>query len=76
MKKFNFLLPFIYGFLIFLQACSSKKEVIKSVDKSLFLTEANNVSITTVDCILSDGTTTKCYKITTKSVPTDHEMGP
>ncbi|XMO88269.1 YHYH protein [Algibacter sp. AS12] len=34
------------------------------------------VTITTVPCTLSDGTTTDCYQIVTTSVATDHEMGP
>ena len=47
-----------------------------SVDSDLFLADGTNVTITEVDCTLSDGTVTKCYQIVSKSTPTDHEMGP
>lgn len=47
-----------------------------SVNSDFFLTDGNNVTITMVDCTLSDGTVTKCYEIVSKNTPTDHEMGP
>lgn len=34
------------------------------------------VTITTVPCTLSDGTTGECYQIVTTSAPSDHQMGP
>ena len=46
------------------------------VDSSLFLTSGGNVTITTVPCTLSNGTETDCYKIVSRSTPTDHNMGP
>lgn len=46
------------------------------VDASLFLTEDGSVTITTVPCTLSDGTSTDCYQIVATSTPADHEMGP
>lgn len=47
-----------------------------SVDPDLFITDSGNITLTIVDCTLSDGTVTKCYEIVSKSTPTDHEMGP
>lgn len=47
-----------------------------SVDASFFTSANPNITVTTVNCTLSDGTETQCYQIVTNSVPTDHEMGP
>lgn len=47
-----------------------------NVDQSLFLTSDGSVTVTTVPCTLSDGTTTDCYQIVATSTPADHEMGP
>lgn len=47
-----------------------------SVDASYFYTTDGSVTITTVPCTLSDGTSTDCYQIVTTSLPGDHEMGP
>lgn len=42
-----------------------------------YFTDANTgITVTTVDCTLSDGTETQCYQIVTNVVPTDHNMGP
>lgn len=49
-------------------------EVVVNVDSSYFT--ADNVTITTVPCTLSDGTVTDCYQIVTSSTPSDHDMGP
>ena len=49
---------------------------IKDVDLALFLTDGTNLSISTVNCTLSDGSSTNCYQIITKSIPSDHNMGP
>jgi len=46
------------------------------VDASLFQTDGNGLTITTVDCTLSDGTATQCYEIVTNSTPSGHSMGP
>lgn len=46
------------------------------VDETLFLADGSSLTVTTVDCTLSDGTVTKCYQLVTKSNPSDHEMGP
>lgn len=55
---------------------SSSTETTISVDKANFLTGGLTESISIVSKTLSDGTTADCYKIVTKSTPTDHEMGP
>ncbi|MEP2238288.1 MAG: YHYH protein [Maribacter sp.] len=47
-----------------------------NVDASYFLTSDGTVTITTVPCTLSDGTSTDCYEIVTNSLPSDHNMGP
>ena len=46
------------------------------VDPSLFLIENLLEKIITDDCELSDGTKTKCYRITVKGTPSEHKMGP
>ncbi|GLR17305.1 YHYH protein [Portibacter lacus] len=51
-------------------------EVVVPVNASLFLTDGREVTISTVDCNLSDGTATTCYQIVTSGVATDHNMGP
>tara|TARA_R110000744_G_scaffold380344_1_gene500865 strand:+ start:1327 stop:2352 length:1026 start_codon:yes stop_codon:yes gene_type:complete len=47
-----------------------------NVDFTYFYTADGSVTITTVPCTLSDGTSTDCYQIVTTSLPGDHEMGP
>ena len=49
---------------------------VTSVDSSLFIKENLLEEIVTEDCELSDGTKTKCYKITVKGKPGEHKMGP
>ncbi|GAL77820.1 hypothetical protein JCM19274_5533 [Algibacter lectus] len=51
-------------------------DLVLDVDASLFLTNTSAVTITTVPCTLSDGTSTNCYEIVATSAPSDHEMGP
>jgi len=46
------------------------------VNESLFLTDGDNLTISTVNCTLSNGSTTTCYQIVTKGIPSDHTMGP
>jgi len=69
-----------------LSACSSSNDepttttaatsdVVLGVDASLMLT-GENLSVTTVECTLSDGTETQCFEMTSKHTPTDHTMGP
>ena len=71
MKKITllFLLTWISYSIVFAQT-------VKSVDPSLFLEDGTNVTIKTVTCTLSDGTSTTCYEILSTSSPTDHTMGP
>lgn len=62
-------------------ACSDDSNTIPSDDDGVVISVdvnnfASSVTITTVDCTLSDGTSAKCYKIVTNSTPSDHEMGP
>lgn len=57
-------------------ASSSSNETVINVDAAKFLTAGLSQPITTVTRTLSNGKTAECYKIVTKSVPTDHVMGP
>ena len=72
------LLFFVVGF----QNSCSKENIklsnVKStpVDSSLFVRENLLEEIATEDCELSDGTRAKCYKITVKGKPSEHQMGP
>jgi len=47
-----------------------------NVDATKFLTSSGAVTITTENRTLSNGTTAACYKIVTKSTPSDHAQGP
>ncbi|WP_276167909.1 YHYH protein [Zobellia alginiliquefaciens] len=47
-----------------------------TVDASLFLEDGLAEPITMVEKTLSDGTVAMCYKITTTSTPSEHQMGP
>ena len=42
----------------------------------LFMPGALAQDIATVDCTLSDGTTTSCYEITVAGAPANHDVGP
>ena len=81
MKNLNSLVLILSILFTLFLSCkqSSKKvekdQIVKNVDASLFLTN-NSLTIDTVNCTLSDGTKTKCFQITTFSIPEDHEMGP
>jgi len=57
-------------------AADDTSYTVVEVDASLFATEEGNVSVTTVPCTLSDGTSTECLQITSQHIPTDHQMGP
>ncbi|TXF89720.1 YHYH protein [Neolewinella aurantiaca] len=68
---------------LLLQSCNNQTarisdpdEVVVEVNPSHFLTNGGDFTIETVACTLSDGTKTKCYKITTRGLATDHAMGP
>lgn len=66
--------------LIILALCANCSlvfaQTVQNVNPLLFLEDGTNVTITTVTCTLSDGTTTTCYEITTTGMPEDHDMGP
>lgn len=47
-----------------------------NVDATKFLTSSGSVTITTENRTLSNGKTAACYKIVTKSTPSDHAQGP
>ncbi len=71
----------LIGLFIALQIGCNTNSVIKDVkvvpvDTSLFLKESMLKEIVKEDCTLSNGTKTKCYKITVKGVPQEHKMGP
>ena len=71
---------FILAFLFF--SCKEEEETITpdavtiQVDANLFLTNGVSEPITIVSKTLSDGSTADCYKIVTKGIPSDHQMGP
>ncbi len=54
----------------------SAQTTVQKVNPLLFLEDGSSVIMTTIGCTLSDGTTTTCYKITSTSTPSDHDMGP
>jgi hypothetical protein len=73
------LLSGIFSLILMVNSCKSDSsmtpdETAIEVDGSLFLSNAVTVSI--VDCNLSNGSKTQCYKIVSKGLATDHEMGP
>lgn len=90
MKKNQFLVNGISALSIILllfSACSSDDDntsedtsettdEVVDVEATYFTTSDGSVTITTVPCTLSDGTSTTCYQIVTSSLPTDHDMGP
>lgn len=51
-------------------------QTVQKVNPLLFLKDGVNVKISTIGCTLSNGTSTNCYQIISKGVPTDHSMGP
>lgn len=76
----------IFFLTIFLaKGCSSENvnstatqddDLVINVDSSLFLADNSSVTISTVPCTLSDGTSTDCYQIVSNGTPSDHTMGP
>ena len=59
-----------------LSSSSIQPTVVKEVNIDYFKSANKNTALTKVPCTLSDGTKADCYKIVTKSTPTDHQMGP
>jgi len=84
-SRYSILLAFA---LLLLSSCSdddgfddandddSADDLVVSVDQSLFQSDGSNLSVTTISCTLSDGTTTECLQIVTNGTPSDHDMGP
>ena len=58
------------------ETAEESDDLVLDVDAFLFLTNTSAVTVTTVPCTLSDGTSTNCYEIVATSAPKDHEMGP
>ena len=55
---------------------SESDEIVIPVNPDLFIKEGLLEPITIVKYKLSDGSMAECYKIVTKSIPTEHKMGP
>jgi len=53
----------------------SAQSTVQKVNPTLFL-DGTSVTVSTIGCTLSNGTTTTCYKIVSTSTPSDHTMGP
>jgi hypothetical protein len=53
----------------------SAQTTVQKVNPLLFLDGAS-LTISTIACTLSNGTSTTCYKIVSTSTPSDHAMGP
>jgi len=53
----------------------SAQTTIQKVNPTLFL-DGTSVTVSTIGCTLSNGTSTTCYKIVSTSTPSDHTMGP
>ncbi|WP_341227130.1 YHYH protein [uncultured Arcticibacterium sp.] len=69
----------IFSLVLMAKSCKSDSsaepgETVLGVDASLFLSDA--ISVTLVDCILSDGSSAECYQIVSNGLASDHEMGP
>lgn len=68
--------------LILIIGCNSntkskyQNQKVIPVNSELFQSNKKNVTIKLVDCILSNGSKTKCYEIVTRGIPEDHKVGP
>lgn len=77
-----FRLGFIAITAISLISCSKKAQtvdptaIVVKVESANFLTAGLSEPITVVSRTMSNGSTADCYKIVSKSTPTDHAMGP
>lgn len=71
MKKTIHLL-FVAGML----CLNVSAQTVQNVNPLLFLEDGVTVTISTISCNLSNGTTSTCYRIVSTSTPTDHDMGP
>ncbi len=50
--------------------------VVLDVDVTKLLEEGLHAEVSTETCTLSGGTVTTCYRITTTSIPAEHDIGP
>lgn len=55
---------------------NNKGYTVHKVNADYFTAKNKSLSIETINCTLSNGTESKCLKIVTKSLATDHNMGP
>ncbi|MDA7501974.1 YHYH protein [Chitinophagales bacterium] len=83
MMRLTFSLLFLFGTLLFFSSCSKDDgsesvdlDTVIDVNDSYFTAANSNITVTIINCTLSNGTETTCYEIVTTSAPTDHEMGP
>ena len=53
-----------------------ESELLEGLDPSYFLEDGLVSAIEEVDCTLSDGTESRCYKIEITGAPSDHQVGP
>jgi hypothetical protein len=60
---------------IFLCLNLSAQTTVQKVNPKLFL-NGPSVTVSTIGCTLSNGTSTTCYKVVSTSTPSDHAMGP
>ncbi len=80
--KLNLSVGFALSIVVFLWAgCGPKGEtiaqkVVQSVKPDYFITDSLVEPIQKEMRTLSDGSKAECYVITTKAVPTDHQLGP
>ena len=51
------------------------QNTVQKVNPLLFL-DGPSVTVSTIGCTLSNGTSTTCYKVVSTSTPSDHTMGP
>ncbi len=75
-------LNFMIFCLILLASCSKKDQTVDTaalvvkVESANFITAGLSEPISIVSRTLSNGSTADCFKIVSKSTPTDHSMGP
>ena len=78
----NVQLNFLIFCLILLVSCSKKDQTVDTtalvvkVESANFITAGLSEPISIVSRTLSNGSTADCFKIVSKSTPTDHSMGP
>jgi hypothetical protein len=81
-KAFIFPLSHASLFVLLVASCSKNNQIVdknaitKKVESSYFLNAGLAEPISIVSRTLSNGSTVDCYKIVSKSTPSDHAMGP